>query len=108
MNVKNFGLPATISLLLAMTISAQAQTTELEEVTVTAQKREQSLQDVGVSVTAFTARQIEELGFVNSIDVIAQTPNLSFGTPTGEGNNASLTMRGVGLSDFVPCIGPPV
>lgn len=100
MNVKNFGLPATISLLLAMTISAQAQTTELEEVTVTAQKREQSLQDVGVSVTAFTARQIEELGFVNSIDVIAQTPNLSFGTPTGEGNNASLTMRGVGLSDF--------
>jgi iron complex outermembrane receptor protein len=100
MNVKNFGLSATISLLLAMTISAQAQTTELEEVTVTAQKREQSLQDVGVSVTAFTARQIEELGFVNSIDVIAQTPNLSFGTPTGEGNNASLSMRGVGLSDF--------
>jgi iron complex outermembrane receptor protein len=55
---------------------------------------------VGVSVTAFTGKQIEELGFVNSTDVIAQTPNLSFGTPTGEGNNASLTMRGVGLSDF--------
>ncbi len=72
----------------------------LEEIVVTAQKREQSLQDVGVSITAFTGEQIRELGFTSSLDVIAQTPGLSFGTPTGEGNNASLTLRGVGLSDF--------
>ena len=32
--------------------------------------------------------------------MIAQTPGLSYGTPTAEGNNASLTLRGVGLSDF--------
>lgn len=100
MNMNNFKLPLMISLIFAMTASALADTPQLEEVIVTAQKREQSLQEVGVSVTAFTGKQIEELGFVNSTDVIAQTPNLSFGTPTGEGNNASLTMRGVGLSDF--------
>jgi iron complex outermembrane receptor protein len=72
----------------------------LEEIIVTAQKREQNLQEVGVSVTAFTANQIKEFGFTNSLDAIAQTPGLSFGTPTAEGNNASLTLRGVGLSDF--------
>ena len=72
----------------------------LEEIVVTAQKREQNLQDVGVSVTAFSGDQVKALGFTNSLDVIAQTPGLSFGTPTGEGNNASLTLRGVGLSDF--------
>lgn len=72
----------------------------LEEIVVTAQKREQNLQDVGVSVTAFTAAQVDKFGFTNSTDIISQTPNLSLGTPTGEGNNASLTMRGVGLSDF--------
>lgn len=72
----------------------------LEEIVVTAQKREQNLQDVGVSVTAFTGKQIRELGFTDSLDVIAQTPGLSFGTPTAEGNNASLSLRGVGLSDF--------
>ena len=87
----------TVGVLLA---SGMVQAAALEEVIVTAQKREQNLQDVGVSVTAFTGKQIDEFGFTNSVDIVAQTPNLSFGTPTGEGNNASLTLRGVGLSDF--------
>ncbi len=87
----------SISMLLG---SGWVNAAHLEEVIVTAQKREQNLQDVGVSVTAFTGAQIEKFGFTNSTDIIAQTPNLSFGTPTGEGNNASLTLRGVGLSDF--------
>jgi iron complex outermembrane receptor protein len=86
--------------LTSFVVSGMAGAATLEEVIVTAQKREQNLQDVGVSVTAFSADHIEKFGFTNSTDVIAQTPNLSFGTPTGEGNNASLTMRGVGLSDF--------
>ncbi|MEH6581841.1 MAG: TonB-dependent receptor [Halioglobus sp.] len=81
-------------------LSTLAHSAVLEEVIVTAQKREQNLQDVGVSVTAFSGEQIRKFGFTNSVDVIAQTPNLSFGTPTAEGNNASLTLRGVGLSDF--------
>jgi iron complex outermembrane receptor protein len=44
---------------------------ELEEIIVTAQRREQNLQEVGVSVTAFTANAIRELGFVNTTDVQA-------------------------------------
>ncbi|MCB1674896.1 MAG: TonB-dependent receptor [Halioglobus sp.] len=88
-----------IAVLLASTATA-VEAAMLEEVIVTAQKREQNLQDVGVSVTAFSGDQVREFGFTNSVDVVAQTPNLSFGTPTGEGNNVSLTLRGVGLSDF--------
>lgn len=100
MNMNNLRQLLTIVTILAFAASAQAQSSLLEEVIVTAQKREQSMQDVGVSVTAFTGDQIRKLGFTNSTDVVAQTPNLSFGTPTAEGNNASLTIRGVGLSDF--------
>ena len=37
--------------------------TVLEEILVTAQKREQNLQDVGISVTAFSGDQIEKTGF---------------------------------------------
>ena len=48
----------------------------LEEVVVTAQKREQNLQDIGVSVTAFSGAQMRKLGFVESNDLIAQTPGL--------------------------------
>lgn len=72
----------------------------LEEVVVTAQKREQNLQDVSVSVTAFDGDALRELNMLNSVDIAAQTPGLNIGTPVGEGNNPSITLRGVGLNDF--------
>ncbi|WP_354694308.1 TonB-dependent receptor [Elongatibacter sediminis] len=100
MILRPYRLTAAIVSLTALCAGPLAQAQVLEEVVVTAQKREQSLQDVGVSVTAFSGEQIKDLGFTNSVDVIAQTPGLSYGTPTAEGNNASLTLRGVGLADF--------
>ncbi len=72
----------------------------LDEITVTAYKRETLVQETSVSVTAFSGEQIKNLGFTNSIDIVNQTPGLTFGTPTAEGNNASITLRGVGLNDF--------
>ena len=72
----------------------------LEEIVVTAQKREQSLQDVSVSVTAFSGNALRELNIEDSVDIAAQTPGLNIGTPVGEGNNPSITLRGVGLNDF--------
>ena len=73
---------------------------QIGEIVVTAQKREENLQDVPVSVTAFSAEAIRELNVVNSTDIAAHTPNLSIGTPVGEGNNPSIVMRGIGLNDF--------
>lgn len=73
---------------------------ELEEIVVTAQKREQKLQDVGIAVTAFSEGQIQELGFETSADLVAQTPGLNFVSPFGAGNNLAFTLRGVGLNDF--------
>ena len=55
---------------------------QVEEIIVTAQKREQNLQEVGVSVTAFTDKQIRELGFVNTTDVVAMTPGSRGRGPT--------------------------
>ena len=72
----------------------------LEEVIVTAQKREESMQEIGVSVTAFSGDLARELGFTRSVDIAAHTPSLNIGTPVGEGNNPSITLRGVGLNDF--------
>jgi len=94
----NYVLSAAVCLALGLSLPAAAEI--LEEVVVTAQKREQSLQDVPVSVTAFTGDAARELGFVNSVDIAAQTPNMNIGTPVGEGNNPSLVLRGVGLNDF--------
>ena len=72
----------------------------LEEVVVTAQKREQDIGEVGLSVTAFSGEALRELSLTNSVDIAGQTPGLNIGTPVGEGNNPAITLRGVGLNDF--------
>ena len=81
-------------------LPAVSQSAVLDEMTVTAQKREQALSDVGVSVTAFSGDSLRELNMTNSVDISAQTPNFTIGTPVGEGNNPSFVLRGVGLNDF--------
>lgn len=97
-----FGLVAATAVPLA--VAAQ----ELEEITVTAQRREQSLQDVGISVTAFTDTQIHELGFVNTTDVVAMTPGLNFTIPNAEASVVNFFLRGVGLNDFADAQENPV
>ncbi len=94
------GLASASAVFLFTGISTSLQAEVLEEVVVTAQKREENLQDVPVSVTAFTGDATRALGFTNSVDIAAQTPALNIGTPVGEGNNPSLVLRGVGLNDF--------
>jgi iron complex outermembrane receptor protein len=81
---------------------------ELEEIIVTAQRREQNLQEVGVSVTAFTANAIRELGFVNTTDVVTMTPGLSFTVPNAESSVINFFLRGVGLNDFADAQENPV
>ncbi len=71
----------------------------LEEVTVTAQKREQQLQDVGIAVTAFTGEQQRALGFTSSLELEMHTPGLrSF--HYGNGAGSVMVVRGVGQLDF--------
>ncbi|MFC3051969.1 TonB-dependent receptor [Kordiimonas pumila] len=93
-------LLASASIVAFSALPQAAQAQMFEEIVVTAQKRDQSLSDVGVSVTAFSGESIERLGFTNSVDIVAQVPGLNVGTPVGEGNNPAFTLRGVGLNDF--------
>ncbi|MEM8496590.1 MAG: TonB-dependent receptor [Pseudomonadota bacterium] len=78
----------------------------LEEITVTAQKREQNLSDVGISVTAFSGTQIEQLGLTNSIDIAAQTPGLII--QQQHPNITTVNLRGVSQNDFSSHLEPPV
>ena len=56
------------------TVSLGAGAQILEELVITAQKREQNLSDVGVSVTAFSGGQLKELGITNTEQIDAQVP----------------------------------
>ena len=73
---------------------AAAQSAVLEEITVTAQKREQSLQDVPVSVSAFDGAYIEKAGIKDIRDIGGLTPGLSIKS-RGD-TEASVFIRGIG------------
>ena len=78
----------------------------LEEVTVTAQKREESIQDVGIAITAFTGDQLEQLGWTNAQQVTAMAPGVTTIQPNGEANYA-IAIRGVANSDFTTNVESP-
>ena len=78
-----------------------------EEISVVAQKREQSVQDVGIAITALTGDQLEALGFENAQQVTAMAPGVQTVQPNGEANY-SVGIRGVTNSDFTPNVESPV
>ena len=80
----------------------------LEEIVVTAQKREQNLQEVGISVTAYTGEQMHDLGFTNTTDIVAMTPGLNYTVPNAESSQVNFFLRGVGLNDFADASENPV
>ena len=80
----------------------------LEEVLVTAQKREQNLQDIGIAITAFSGDQIRKLGFTNTTDIASMTPGLNYTVPNAESSQINFFLRGVGLNDFADANENPV
>src|SRR6202790_1607151 len=70
----------------------------LAEINVPPQRREQNLQDVGTSVTAFDANSVERLGLKDVTDIVGQTPGMQFNQ-----YGATVTvynLRGVSQNDF--------
>ncbi len=73
--------------------AAEEEAVTLEEVVVTAQKREESLRDVPISVEAVQGDKLQEAGIVRLDDLKAYVPNLQM-TETGIANN--IYIRGIG------------
>ncbi len=71
--------------------------TRLDEIVVTAQKREQNLQDVPISITALTGDALGDLQLTDSTAIARMVPNFEYGSFGGANN---LTIRGVGNNDF--------
>jgi len=67
----------------------------LEEIVVTATRREQNLQEVPLAVMAFTADMLERQSIENMEDLKAVVPNLVVAGNLGGTNTASFTMRGI-------------
>lgn len=81
--------------MLAGLVAAPGSAQDLEEVVVTAQKREQNLQDVPISMTVVTGESILSGGFANMEDLSVFVPNL-FMSDSLTGQN--LVIRGIGTT----------
>ena len=94
------------ALCLGLMVSGSANAAVLEEIIVTAQKREQNLQDVGISVTAFTGEQLDNLGATNTTDITQQAPGLQLFTYTP--SLIVFNIRGVSQNNFIDTLEAPV
>jgi len=92
-----------IAITAAMPNLASAQT--LDTITVTAQKREQSVQDVGLTVTAVGGERLKEAGVRDVVEIAALSPNVQVNY--GLGNNF-FNIRGLGLNEFTANLDAPV
>jgi len=82
----------TLALAMAPSLAVSAEDFVLEEITVTINKREQSIQDIAGSVDAFDDRALKEAGIVYSADLQAKTPGLSIAVTD---RVANVAIRGV-------------
>ncbi len=77
-------------------ISAQESGAEdLDEITVTGRKRQESMIEVPVSISVFTADQIQKAGITNQQELFDATVGLSFDTATGDRNSSQPAVRGI-------------
>ncbi|RKZ44469.1 MAG: TonB-dependent receptor, partial [Gammaproteobacteria bacterium] len=93
------------TLFLASSFNVFAQTDDdameglLEEVIVTAQRREQSTMDVPISVMVFSAETIEQNNMKGAADYLLMTPNVNF-REDGRGGHGSINISIRGISDL--------
>lgn len=86
-----------VPVLLAVAVSAHGQS--IEEIIVTAQKYEQSANDVGITINVITGDQLRDMGAASADSLAPFTPGLTINdvAPTGI---PVYTLRGVGFQDF--------
>ena len=80
----------------------------LDEIQVTARRRQETLQDVPVAVTAFTPETLDKLNVQDVGDLDAQVPNLTIYAARGSNSTITAYIRGVGQSDPLWGVDPGV
>jgi iron complex outermembrane receptor protein len=88
--------------------TALAASSLLDEVVVTAQRREELAQDIPLAVTAYTESQLEKLQVTDTLDIGQLVPNLMGHHNTGIGTANSYFLRGLGNSESIATFDPPI
>ena len=122
MTIKSLGFVSSFALVAALASPAYAQDDQAAqqtadqdaggrntEIVVTAEFREQNLQDTPIAITAVNAEMLEARGQTDIAQVAAQAPNVSLRPqPQNGGSGLIAFIRGVGQVDFNYALDPGV
>jgi iron complex outermembrane receptor protein len=93
----------------AQEVSAEAQASTIDDVVVTARRREETLKDVPVAVSAFSSEQLEQKGAADITELTRSAPSLTLQAARGSNSTLISFIRGVGQQDplwgFEPGVG---
>lgn len=109
--MKNHRYQMSLPLLISAAVSAALPGmayAQLEEVLVTAERREASVQDVPIAVSAYSEEMIERLQIDDTLDLINVVPNLFGGNNTGLGTANMYYLRAQGNDESISTFDPPV
>jgi iron complex outermembrane receptor protein len=109
-------IASVLTAALAPALGAQAQTSGtpavrgglLEEIVVTAQRREEKIQDVPIAVTALNDAQLERLNIRETLDLVRVVPNFMGSNNTGLGTANVYSLRALNNTESIATFDPPV
>ena len=108
----SFGAIATALGAIALPGAALAQETQAsggrDAITVTAQRREESLQDVPIAISAFSEADLIDRQISEPLDLVNSVPNLIGSNNTGLGAANVYFIRGLGNTESIATFDPPV
>ena len=97
-------LIAAFALAIPVSQPAFAQGADLEEIVVTARRRNESLLEIPLTVTAFSADQIERAGYSTIADLVTAMPGVTYESYEAEGRGDSPSFRGVSTNTGDPTL----
>lgn len=107
--LKRFSIKICLFIMLFPCANWVVEAITIEEIIVTARKREESLQEIPISVTAFSGEDLEIRTMANLKDLGRFAPNLYFSNTAGASpDQAMIFMRGIGQLDFYVTTDPGV
>ena len=85
----------------ASALAQDASATAIEEIIVTSRRREESLQEVPIAVTAYSGEFLEEIGAIDIVALTQSTPNTTLEVSRATNTTLTAYIRGVGQQDPV-------
>ena len=95
----------TTALVSFMGLASYPAMAALDELIVTAEKREASVQDIPIAIAAVSGDYLDDFAIDDIMDIYVQTPGMSFSRAGGE---AQIYIRGIGTDAFGVTVDPSV